>query len=122
VDYSPATQVLQGTAALGEAVARDVKGIGYGGVGYFALRNDVKILHIKKDDESPAISPSENGKVNYESIWNGDYSISRYLYCFTNGEAQGELKNFMDFILSPEGQKLVESMEYIPLPPKGKED
>lgn len=122
VDYSPSTQVLQGTAALGEAVARDVKGIGYGGVGYFALRNDVKILHIKKDDESPAISPSENGKVNYESIWNGDYSISRYLYCFTNGEAQGELKNFMDFILSPEGQKLVESMEYIPLPPKGKED
>lgn len=122
VDYSPSTQVLQGTAALGEAVARDVKGIGYGGVGYFALRNDVKILHIKKDDKSPAISPSENGKVNYESIWNGDYSISRYLYCFTNGEAQGELKNFMDFILSPEGQKLVESMEYIPLPPKGKED
>ena len=48
VDYSPSTQVLQGTAALGEAVARDVKGIGYGGVGYFAERNDIKILHIKK--------------------------------------------------------------------------
>ena len=57
VDYSPSTQVLQGTAALGEAVARDVKGIGYGGVGYFAERNDVKILHIKKDENSPAISP-----------------------------------------------------------------
>lgn len=119
VDYSPATQVLQGTAALGEAVARDVKGIGYGGVGYFAHRNDVKILHIKKDDNSPAISPAENGVVNYQVIWNGDYSISRYLYCFTNGEAKGELKNYMDFIVSPEGQKLVESMEYIPLPPKG---
>ena len=48
VDYSASTQVLQGTAALGEAVARDVKGIGYGGVGYFAERNDVKILHIKE--------------------------------------------------------------------------
>jgi len=119
VDYSPATQVLQGTAALGEAVARDVKGIGYGGVGYFAERNDVKILHIKKDKDSPAITPSENGKVNYEAIWNGNYSISRYLYCFTNREATGELKNYIDFILSPEGQKLVESMEYIPLPPKG---
>jgi len=116
VDYSPSTQVLQGTAALGEAVARDVKGIGYGGVGYFAQRNDVKILHIKKDNGSTAISPVENGKVNYEAIWNGDYSISRYLYCFTNGEATGELKNYIDFIISPEGQKLVESMEYIPLP------
>ena len=118
VDYSPATQVLQGTAALGEAVARDIKGIGYGGVGYFALRKDVKILHIKKDDSSPAISPAENGVVNYHVIWNGDYPISRYLYCFTNGEAKDELKNYMDFIISPEGQKLVESMEYIPLPQK----
>lgn len=119
IDFATSTQVLQGTAALGEAVARDVKGIGYGGVGYFALRNDVKILHIKKDDSSPAISPAENGKVNYNAIWSGDYSISRYLYCFTNGQATGELKNYIDFILSPEGQKLVESMEYIPLPSEG---
>lgn len=119
VDYAVSTQVLQGTAALGEAVARDVKAIGYGGVGYFAQRNDIKVLHIKSDENSPAISPVENNKVNYEVIWNKSYSISRYLYCFINGEAQGELKNFVDFILSPEGQKLVESMEYIPLPTKG---
>lgn len=118
VDYAPSTQVLQGTAALGEAVARDVKGIGYGGVGYFAERNDVKILHIKKDDNSIAISPAENGKVNYDQIWNGEYSISRYLYCFTNGKASGALKDFVDFILSAEGQELVTKMEYIPLPPK----
>lgn len=115
VDYSPSTQVLQGTAALGEAVARDVKGIGYGGVGYFAERNDVKILHIKKDANSPAYTPAENHKVNYELIWSGDYSISRYLYCFTNGEATGKIKDFMDFIISPDGQKVVETMEYIPL-------
>jgi phosphate transport system substrate-binding protein len=118
VDYSTSTQVLQGTAALGEAVARDKKGIGYGGVGYFAERNDVKILHIKKDKDSPAISPSENSKVNYDVIWSGDYSISRYLYCFTNGEATGKVKEFMDFVISQEGQNVVKTMEYIPLPPK----
>jgi len=116
IDYAVSTQVLQGTAALGGAVARDTKGIGYGGVGYFAERDDVKIIHLRKDENAPAISPAENGKVNYEAIWSGDYSISRYLYCFTNGEATGKLKNFMDFILSAEGQKVVESMEYIPLP------
>ena len=118
VDYSPSTQVLQGTAALGEAVARDVKGIGYGGVGYFAERNDVKILHIKKDENSLAYSPAENNKVNYDLIWSGDYSISRYLYCYTDGEAIGKIKDFMDFIVSPEGQNIVKSMEYIPLPVK----
>ena len=118
VDYSPSTQVLQGTAALGEAVARDVKGIGYGGVGYFAERNDVKILHVKKDENSPAYSPAENNKVNYDLIWSGDYSISRYLYCYTDGEATGKIKDFMDYIVSPEGQNIVKSMEYIPLPVK----
>ncbi len=118
IDYATSTQVLQGTAALGEAVARDVKAIGYGGVGYFAERNDVKILHVKQDESSPAISPAEDGKVNYEAIWSGEYSISRYLYCFTNGEPQGALKGFIDFIISNEGQELVKTMEYIPLPQK----
>jgi phosphate transport system substrate-binding protein len=118
IDYAASTQVLQGTAALGEAVAKDVKAIGYGGVGYFAERKDVKILHVKQDENSPAISPSEDGKVNYEAIWSGDYSISRYLYSFTNSEPKGSLKNFIDFILSDEGQEIVKTMEYIPLPKK----
>jgi phosphate transport system substrate-binding protein len=115
-DFAAATQVLQGTAALGEAVARDNKGIGYGGVGYFAERNDIKILPLKKDDKSDAVSPVSGGKVNYEVIWNGDYAVSRYLYCYTNGDESETVRNFLDFIISPEGQKLVESMEYIPLP------
>lgn len=118
IDYAASTQVLQGTAALGEAVARDVKGIGYGGVGYFAERNDVKILHVKQNEDAPALSPAEDGRVNYDAIWSGDYSISRYLFAFTNGEPQGALKGFIDFILSDEGQELVKSMEYIPLPKK----
>ncbi|GAB6282203.1 MAG: phosphate ABC transporter substrate-binding protein [Ignavibacterium sp.] len=115
-DFAPSTQVLQGTAALAEAVARDNSGIAYGGVGYFALRNDVKILAVKKDEKTLAILPSQNGKVNYEDIWNKNYSISRYLYIYSINEPQSEIKNFIDFILSEEGQKLVEQMEYIPLP------
>jgi len=99
IDYATATQVLQGTAALGEAVAKDNKGIGYGGVGYFAQRTDVKILHIKKDETSESYSPSENGKVNYELIWNGKYPISRYLYCYTNGELKGGGQDFLNFIV-----------------------
>lgn len=115
-DFATSTQVLQGTAALGEAIARDVKGVGYGGVGYFAARTDVKILKVKENEEAPAIAPASNGKVNYEAIWSGDYSISRYLYCYTNGTPEKKIQDFMDFILSQEGQDLVKQMEYIPLP------
>ena len=117
-DYATNTQVLQGTAALGESVARDVKGIGYGGVGYFAERKDVKILHVKADEKSEAVIPSENGKVNYEVIWNKKYSISRYLYCYTDVNVKPEVKEYLDFITSAEGQEVVKQMEYIPLPPK----
>ncbi|PID57302.1 MAG: phosphate-binding protein [Ignavibacteriae bacterium] len=117
-DFATSTQVLQGTAALGEAIARDNKGIGYGGVGYFALRTDVKILQVKEDKDAPAIAPAADGKVNYEAIWSGEYSISRYLYCYTNGTPSAKIQKFMDFIISQEGQDLVKQMEYIPLPQK----
>jgi phosphate transport system substrate-binding protein len=109
---------LQGTAALGEAVAKDIKGIGYGGVGYFAQRNDVKILSVKENKDSEAYSPVVDGKVIYELIWNKKYPISRYLYCYANINIKKEAKSFLDFIISPEGQNLVREMEYIPLPEK----
>ncbi len=115
-DFATSTQVLQGTAALGEAIARDTKGVGYGGVGYFAERTDVKILKVKENEAAAAIAPAEGGIVNYEAIWSGDYSISRYLYCYTNGTPEKKIQDFMDFILSAEGQDLVKQMEYIPLP------
>lgn len=115
-DYTTSTQVLQGTAALGEAVARDNKGIAYGGVGYFAQRTDVKIIAVKEDKDSPGIYPAQNGDVNYEAIWSKEYSISRYLYCFTQANPSQEAVGFLDFILSAEGQELVARMEYIPLP------
>lgn len=117
-DYATSTQVLQGTAALGESVARDVKGIGYGGVGYFAERNDVKILYIKADKDAEAYSPVENGKVNYQLIWEKKYSISRYLFCYTDQNAKTEVKDYLTFITSIAGQDIVKQMEYIPLPPK----
>jgi len=117
-DYATNTQVLQGTAALGEAVARDVKGIGYGGVGYFAERNDVKIIGLKASNDAEIVYPAKDGKVNYDDIWSGKYSISRYLYCFTDGKPKPEVQAFLDFIVSNEGQELVKQMEYIPLPDK----
>lgn len=115
IDFSQSMQVLQGTAQLGEAISKDLKGIGFGGVGYFAQRKDVKCIFIKSANESKAISAVENGKVNYESIRNGLYPLARYLFCCTNGEPKNEVKSFIDFIRSEEGQKIVQQMEYIPL-------
>ncbi len=116
VEYASSTQVLQGTAALAEAVAKDPKGIAYGGVGYFAHRTDVKILKIKKDAKTPGVWPAHDGKVIYENIWEGSYSISRGLFMFNLAKGNKAVDDFMKYIESPEGQEVVKQMEYIPLP------
>ena len=73
-------------------------------------------LRVKDNVDAPVIAPAEGGIVNYEAIWSGDYSITRYLFCYTNGTPEKKIQDFMDFILSEEGQDLVKQMEYIPLP------
>ncbi len=114
-EFHASTRVLQGTAALGEAVSYNVNGIGYGGVGYFYNHDDLKILKLKNGENSPAISPVLNNKLNEEAIRSGEYLLARKLYCFTNGEPKGLVKSFIDYTLSDAGQKIVKEMRYISL-------
>ena len=45
----------------------------------------------------------------------GKYPISRKLYLYTAGEPGAETKAFIDWILSPAGQKIVEQEGFVPL-------
>ncbi|MDH4222765.1 MAG: phosphate ABC transporter substrate-binding protein [candidate division Zixibacteria bacterium] len=106
-DYAVSVQPLPGTAAIVNAVAQDEKGIGYGGVAY---AKGVKEILIAKDEKSGYYPPT------MENIISGKYPISRYLFWYTAGTPKGEVKKLIDWILSPEGQKLVEEAGYFPLP------
>jgi phosphate transport system substrate-binding protein len=106
-DYHEATQTLPGTAAVVNAVAQDKFGIGYGGI---AWAKGVKFVAVKKDDKTAAVSPS------IETVTDGTYPISRELYWFFNGAPTGALKDLLNWALSPDGQKIAESADYIPLP------
>jgi len=108
-DYAAQTQTLPGTAAVVNAVAKDVNGIGYGGL---AWATDVKFAKVKATDTSSAIIPS------VETVSNGTYPISRDLYWFFNGKPQGELKALVNWALSPAGQKIAEDIGYVPLSPE----
>jgi phosphate transport system substrate-binding protein len=106
-DYAEQTQTLPGTAAVVNAVAKDKFGIGYGGI---AWGKGVKYAAVKKDDKSTAIEPKA------ETVTNGTYPISRELYWFTNGAPSGTVKDLLNWALSPEGQKIAEETDYVPLP------
>ncbi|MHB8810522.1 MAG: phosphate ABC transporter substrate-binding protein [Desulfobulbaceae bacterium] len=48
-----------------------------------------------------------------ENVGNETYPFRRPLHVVTKGQPQGKLKEFVDFLLSTEGQKIVESLEFI---------
>ena len=105
-DYAASCQTLPGTAAVVNAVKNDKYGIGYGGAAY---SKGIKQCMVKKDDKSPAFTPSA------ETIKNGTYPISRYFYMYLRNRPTGEIKNYIDWILGPEGQKLVVEEGYFPV-------
>jgi len=105
-DFSPMTQTMPGTAAVVNAVSKDKFGIGYGGAAYAKGIKDVK---VKKDADSPGYLPTE------ENVKSGNYPISRYLYLYTRNRPTGALKEYIDWILSSEGQQIVTKVGYFPV-------
>ena len=105
-DYSPIMQSLPGTAAVVNAVSKDKAGIGYGGAAY---AKGIKVVKVKKDASSPAYEASA------ETIGNGVYPITRYLYMYTRSRPTGAMKAYIDWILSDEGQKIVSKVGYFPI-------
>jgi phosphate transport system substrate-binding protein len=105
-DFSPRAQTLQGTAAVVNAVANDPNGIGYGGA---AFAKGLKVAGVKKDDKTPAVLPT------LETVRNGTYPITRYLYLYTRVKPAGTLKSFVDWATGPEGQAIVVKTGYFPL-------
>lgn len=74
-------------------IASDEYAIGYISLG--SLNNTIKTLEIN------------NVAANTENVKNGTYKISRPFNIATNGEATGLAKDFIDFILSSDGQAVV---------------
>ena len=105
-DFADRCQTLPGTASVVNALTKDSKGIGYGGI---AWATTVKHAGVKATDTTAAIHPTT------EAVSKGEYPISRELYFFLRGEPSVEVKNFINWALSPEGQKVAESADYIPL-------
>jgi phosphate transport system substrate-binding protein len=104
-DYAASVQSLPGTAAVVNAVKKDVNGIGYGGAAYAV---GVKHAKVKKDANSPAFLPTT------ETIGKGEYPITRFLYMYMRNKPTGETKKYIDWILGPEGQRVVTEVGYFP--------
>lgn len=106
LDFARETQTLPGTAAVINAVAKDEGGIGYGGIGY---AEGVRTIPLAKEGEGPVEPTLENAT-------SGAYPLSRHLYIYTAGDPEGVTADYVAFVLSPDGQNVVEGAGYYPLP------
>jgi len=98
----PGALLQASNGAVCQAVAKNKNAIGYIGLGY--INQDVKGLMVDR------VAGSE------ETTLNGTYPISRPLFMFTPGWPQGDVLNFINFIVNPEkGQKYVSEAGYVPL-------
>ncbi len=96
--------VVQGSnQAVKVTVTKTPGAIGYIGLGY--IDGSVKVLQYD------GIIPSE------KSVSSGAYEISRPLFMYTNGQPVGVVKEFIDFVLSKDGQKIVKEAGFVPVAP-----
>lgn len=112
-DFAANLQSLPGTAGVVNAVTRDEGGIGFGGAAYGA---GIKFCKVKADDASPGYLPTE------ENVISGVYPISRHLFVYLKSQPEGKTKEYLDWILSPEGQGIVAQAGYFAVNPFKKSD
>lgn len=102
VDYSLDTAaVTNSTSVMMTTVANDLYAIGYLSLG--SLNDTVKALDI------------DGAKASAENIENGTYKISRPFNIVTKASISEAATDFINFILSTEGQQVVSANGYIPL-------
>jgi phosphate transport system substrate-binding protein len=98
---------MNGSAEVVENVARTPTAIGYSGMGYKTPQ--VNWLKVSAKKGEPSVEPGT------EVARSGKYPIARKLYLYTAGEPSPAVKGFIDWIVSPAGQKIVEQEGFVPL-------
>jgi phosphate transport system substrate-binding protein len=105
-DFALGSRDLNGSKEVVELVGTTPTAIGYSGMGY--ATDHVKMLRLASEDGGPSFEPS------VENTNNRSYPLARSLHLYTLGEPEGALKTYIDWILSPAGQGIVEASGYVP--------
>jgi phosphate transport system substrate-binding protein len=107
--FDPSTLLLPSSEGIIAEVRDNPNAIGYDGLGY--VTPEVKVLGIKSNSDDPAVFPS------IDSVLQGTYAIARDLYVYTNGEPQGAIKAYLDWILSDAGQSIITDLGFVAITP-----
>ncbi len=105
--FSADTLLLPSSEGIISEVRDNPNAIGYDGLGY--VTEDVKVLAISKGEGQPYVLP------NIDTVKQNLYPIARDLYMYTNGLPAGSILDYIEWILSKEGQAIILELGFVPV-------
>lgn len=110
-DFKANVNEQPGSASVVQSVSQSLNAIGYSGIGYKTA--GVKAVPIAKKGNDFIEATADNAA-------NGSYPLSRYLYVYVNKQPNKDLapmeKEFIRYVLSKQGQQVVEKDGYVTVP------
>ena len=106
-DYKLGTRDMHGSKDVVHLVEKTPCAIGYSGLAY--ATDHVKMACIASGEGADCVEPS------VATASDGSYPIARPLFMYTNGEPQGAIRRYLDWILSDEGQCIILGKGYAPV-------
>ncbi len=106
-EFAPSTLMMPSSQAIVTEIQSSEAAIGYVGLGYVDAQ--IKVVKVGKTAEGPFMTP------DIEDVLSGEYAIARSLHFLTRGEIGATVQQFIDFVISAEGQEIVEALDFVPL-------
>jgi phosphate transport system substrate-binding protein len=105
--FSADTLLLPSSEGIIAEVRDNPNAIGYDGLGYVVP--EVKMLAVTASADQPYVLPS------VETVNNGQYPISRDLYMYSRADAPQAVLDYLAWIVSPDAQKIVTQLGFVPI-------
>jgi phosphate transport system substrate-binding protein len=97
-DYTPTAEVASRVGDVIARVAADPGAVGYGD-----LAHDGAVDHLLLDGVAPSA----------DTVRRGEYPLARYLYYYSVAPAEGARRDYVEWCLGPDGQRVVEQVGFI---------
>ncbi|MDD4644777.1 MAG: PstS family phosphate ABC transporter substrate-binding protein [Bacteroidales bacterium] len=99
--------LMPATGAIVQSVSQTKGAVGYVGLAY--LEKNIKALKVSYDKGKTYVAPS------VATAMDKSYPVTRPLYYYYLTSIEKTVSPFITYVLSPEGQKIVEQTGYVPL-------